>query len=160
MQEEIENKSVTLIISGTKLTGRLLKAAITKYLAYLKETKQQKRIRSPDVKHYGKISMSELDKQFGDTKRVDLTEDAGLRRFDKIAREYHVHYAIRRNDMGQYQIFFKAPKAENMEAAFQKYAAEKLRDSQRPSVLEKLNKFKELLKDATPAKKRTQELER
>lgn len=33
MQEEIENRSVTLIISGTKLTGRVLKAAIAKYLA-------------------------------------------------------------------------------------------------------------------------------
>ena len=28
MQEEVENRAVTLVISATKLTGRLLKAAI------------------------------------------------------------------------------------------------------------------------------------
>ena len=29
MQEEVENRTLTLVVSGTKFTGRLLKAAIT-----------------------------------------------------------------------------------------------------------------------------------
>ena len=33
MQEDVENKTLTLVVSGTKFTGRLLKAAITKYMA-------------------------------------------------------------------------------------------------------------------------------
>mgnify|MGYP000781328417 CR=1 FL=1 len=37
MQEEVENRAVTLVISATKLTGRLLKAAILKYLASRKD---------------------------------------------------------------------------------------------------------------------------
>ena len=28
MQEEVENRTLTLVVSGTKFTGRLLKAAI------------------------------------------------------------------------------------------------------------------------------------
>ena len=32
MQEEVENRTLTLVVSGTKFTGRLLKAAISKYL--------------------------------------------------------------------------------------------------------------------------------
>ena len=36
MQEEVENRAVTLVISATKLTGRLLKAAILKYLVFFK----------------------------------------------------------------------------------------------------------------------------
>lgn len=39
MQEDIENRSLTLIVSGGKFTGRLLKAAISKYLAHRKEKK-------------------------------------------------------------------------------------------------------------------------
>ena len=31
MQEEVENKTLTLIVSGSKFTGRLLKSAISKY---------------------------------------------------------------------------------------------------------------------------------
>ena len=34
MQEEVENRTLTLVVSGTKFTGRLFKAAITKYLAH------------------------------------------------------------------------------------------------------------------------------
>ena len=43
MQEEVVNKTLTLIVSGTKFTGRLLKAAITKYMAHRKEVKVEKR---------------------------------------------------------------------------------------------------------------------
>ena len=34
MQEEVENRTLTLVVSGSKFTGRLFKAAITKYLAH------------------------------------------------------------------------------------------------------------------------------
>ena len=36
MQEEVENRTVTLVISATKLTGRVLKAAVAKFLAHQK----------------------------------------------------------------------------------------------------------------------------
>ena len=36
MQEEVENRTLTLVVSGTKFTGRLLKAAISKYMAHCK----------------------------------------------------------------------------------------------------------------------------
>ena len=39
MQDEVESKTLTLIVSGTKFTGRLFKAAIMKYLAHLKDRK-------------------------------------------------------------------------------------------------------------------------
>ena len=37
MQEEVENRTLTLIVSGTKFTGRLFKAAISKYMAHRRE---------------------------------------------------------------------------------------------------------------------------
>ncbi len=33
MQEEVENRTLTLVVNGTKFTERLFKAAICKYLA-------------------------------------------------------------------------------------------------------------------------------
>lgn len=44
MQEEVENRTVTLVISSTKLTGRMLKSAISKYLAHRRARKQTERI--------------------------------------------------------------------------------------------------------------------
>ncbi len=47
MQEEVESKSITLAISTTKLTARVLKEAMSKYLAYRKEKKREKRVSGP-----------------------------------------------------------------------------------------------------------------
>ena len=55
MQEEVENRTLTLVVNGTKFTGRLFKAAICKYLAHCKEKKLQKqRSRDAPVKPQGK----------------------------------------------------------------------------------------------------------
>ena len=55
MQEDVENKTLTLVVSGTKFTGRLLKAEINKYMAYRKEVKLEKqRKREMPVAHRGK----------------------------------------------------------------------------------------------------------
>ena len=42
MQEEVENRTLTLVVSGTKFTGRKFKAAISKYMAHRKEKKLEK----------------------------------------------------------------------------------------------------------------------
>ena len=39
MQEEVENRTLTLVVSGTKFTGRMFKAAISKYMAHRKKWK-------------------------------------------------------------------------------------------------------------------------
>ena len=61
MQEEVENRTLTLVVSGTKFTGRLLKAAISKYLAHRKEKKLQKqRSRDAPVTPQGKQTVKQL----------------------------------------------------------------------------------------------------
>ncbi len=61
MQEEVENRTLTLVVSGTKFTGRLLKAAISKYLAHRKEKKLKKqRSRDAPVKPQGKQTVKQL----------------------------------------------------------------------------------------------------
>ena len=55
MQEEVENRTLTLVVSGTKFTGRLLKAAVTKYMAHRKAKKLEKqKSRDATVKPQGK----------------------------------------------------------------------------------------------------------
>ena len=62
MQEEVENRTLTLVVSGTKFTGRLFKAAICKYLAHRKEKKLQKqRSRDAPVKPQGKQTVETAD---------------------------------------------------------------------------------------------------
>ena len=55
MQEEVENRTLTLVVSGTKFTGRMFKAAISKYMAHRKEKKLEKqRSRDAPVVPHGK----------------------------------------------------------------------------------------------------------
>ena len=160
MQEEVESRTVTLAISTTRMTANVLKSAISKYLAYRKEKKLQASRDSPDVKSFGKVSMAELQQEHGDMRQLDV-QDKSLRDFDRIAREHGVRYTVFETEKGHFQIFFKAPNEANMNAAFEKYAATKLKKAERrESVLDKLEKFKALVKNAVVDRTKRKELER
>ena len=61
MQEEVENRTLTLVVSGTKFTGRLFKAAISKYMAHRREKKLEKqRSRDSPVTPKGKQTVKQL----------------------------------------------------------------------------------------------------
>ena len=61
MQEEVENRTLTLVVSGTKFTGRMFKAAISKYMAHRKEKKLEKqRSRDAPVVPHGKQTVKQL----------------------------------------------------------------------------------------------------
>ena len=157
MQEEIENRTLTLGSNTSKFTGRILKAALCKYLAYRKNKKLEA---SRDVKPFGKVSIKELQNDYGDMRQIDV-QDKSLREFDRIARNHGVRYTVYQTDKNHYQIFFKAPNEANMNAAFQKFTVTKLKKAQRrESVLGRLDKFKALVKNAVVARTKRKELER
>lgn len=92
MQEEVENRTLTLVVSGTKFTGRLFKAAITKYLAHRKEKKLQKqKSRDTPVIPHGKQTVKQLIGQNQGVSNIEIT-DPSIKEFEKIARKYGVDY--------------------------------------------------------------------
>ncbi len=149
MQEEVENRTLTLAVNGTKFTGRMLKAAIGKYMAHRREVKQQKNRDGPVVPH-GKQSVKQLVGQGQGVDSIELT-DPSTREFDRIARKYGVDYAIKRDrssDPPRFLIFFKGRDNDAITAAFQEYAGKKVKKASRPSVLQKLAMFKDMVRDS------------
>ena len=151
MQEEVENRTLTLVVSGTKFTGRLFKAAITKYLAHRKEKKLQKqKSRDTPVIPHGKQTVKQLIGQNQGVSNIEIT-DPSIKEFEKIARKYGVDYAVKKDRSSsppKYLIFFKGRDADALTAAFTEYTGKKVRKAQkteRPSVLAKLSQFKELV---------------
>lgn len=133
---------MALAINGTKLTGRMVKAAISSYLAHRKAGKCQ------DVIPHGKQTVKQLIGQNQGVSNVELT-DPSIRAFERIARKYGVDYAVKRdraNDPPRFLIFFKSRDADALTAAMQEYAGKKVKKAQRPSVLQKLAQFKALVK--------------
>ena len=164
MQEEVENRAVTLVISATKLTARLLKAAILKYLASRKEKKLAKARAAPE-KPTGKQTVKQLIGQNQGVSNIEIT-DPSIKEFEKIARKYGVDYAVKKDRSSsppKYLIFFKGRDADALTAAFTEYTGKKVRKaekSERPSVLAKLSQFKELVKHAVVDRNKRKELER
>ena len=149
MQEEVENRTLTLAVNGTKFTGRMLKAAIGKYMAHRREVKQQKNRDGPVVPH-GKQSVKQLVGQGQGVDSIELT-DPSTREFDRIARKYGVDYAIKRDrgsDPPRFLIFFKGRDNDAITAAFQEYAGKKVKKASRSSVLQKLAVFKGMVRDS------------
>lgn len=156
MQEEIEQRTVTLAISTTKLTGRVLKTAISKFLAH----QNSKARASPDVRPQGKQSVKELVGQNQGVANIEIN-DKNIKDFDRVARKYGVDYAVKKDrttSPPKYLVFFKARDADALTAAFKEYTADTVKKQNRPSILQKLRSFAEQAKEQPKEKKK--ELER
>ena len=88
---------------------------------------------------------------------TDFTE------FDRIARKYGVDYAIKRDrssDPPKFLVFFKSRDADALTSAFNEYVGKKVKKASRPSVLQRLAHFKELVKNTVVNREKRRELER
>lgn len=156
MQEEVEQRTITLAITTTKMTANVLKSAISKYLAYRKEKK-----REGPVKPCGKQRVKKLVGQDQGVANIEIT-DKNIKDFERIARKYGVDFALKKDktdEVPKYLVFFKARDADALTAAFKEYTAKSDRKKERPSVLKKLRRFKEVAADIDTPKVRKKELD-
>ena len=146
MQEEIENRTVNLAISTTKLTARGIIRLAAKGLVYIKRKSREAALKNekPD----GRQTIQQLIGQNQGVTNIDISQ-TDLKGFEKYARKYGVDYAITKDKSvfpPKYLVFFKARDADAMTAAFNAYSAEVLAKSKRPSTLSKLHKLIDAVK--------------
>lgn len=159
MQEEVESRTVTLAISTTKLTGRVLKSAMAKYLAHLKAKKALKTTVNPA----GKQTVKQLIGQNAGVSNIEVSEK-NIKGFDHVARKYGVDYAIKKDKTGEipkYLVFFKARDADALTAAFDEFSNKVEKNKEKPSVIQKLRALKlpQLNKDVTKVRNKDKGLE-
>ena len=159
MQEEVESRTVTLAISTTKLTGRVLKSAMAKYLAHLKAKKAAK----TTVKPAGRQTVKQLVGQNVGVSNIEVS-DSNIKSFDRVARKYGVDYAIKKSKTGEipkYLVFFKARDADALTAAFTEFSGKVEKNKEKPSVIQKLREFKlpQLGKDIAKVRSKDKGLE-
>ena len=146
MQEEVEMRAVTLMITTSKLTARVVKAAVAKVLqeAQKSAAKHKQKIEIP----HGKQTVRQLVGQDAGAANIEAT-NLRIRSFDRVARKYGVDYAVQVDKSGEipkYLIFFKGRDADALNAAFKEYSAKEItKETQRPSVVKRLHQFKALV---------------
>ncbi|MCQ2501853.1 MAG: PcfB family protein [Lachnospiraceae bacterium] len=154
MQEEVENRTVNLVISSTKLTARAIITGYQKFNAWQKNKKAVKTAQKnaalkekANAKPTGKQTVQELIGQNQGVQSIDIAA-TDIKGFEKYANKYGVDYAVKKDiseNPPRYLVFFKARDNDALTAAFKEYSASVLNTKQRkPSVLKELQKYKEL----------------
>ena len=146
MQEEIENRTINLAISTTKLTARTVVSAGKIFLEKYKQRGLRK-----EGPISGKQTIKELIGQNQGVTNIDIAK-TDLKGFEKYARKYGVDYAVTKDKSVQpekFLVFFKARDADAMTACFNAYSADVLSRNKKPSVRKVLRKMIEKVK-ATP----------
>ena len=147
VHEQVNDKTVALVVQGTKLTGRMLAKALQKFLAAQKARKQKKQI--PGA-YKGKQTVKQLVGQNQGVTSIDVSK-SGIKDFEQVARKYGVDFALKKDssiDPPKWIVFFKSRDADAMTAAFSEYTAKTLkRTTERPSVMKLLRKMVDLVKN-------------
>lgn len=152
MQDEVNDKVVSLCIKGGKISAQILKHAITKTLAKMEQEKkleQQKEISKKqeknDAAYRGKQSMKKLKAGNCDLSNIEIT-DGNIKSFEKYARKYDVDFSLQKDKSTQpprYFVFFKAKDIDSMTAAFKEYTGWQMKKSKKVSIRKKLALAKE-----------------
>lgn len=140
MQEEIEKKTVALVVSASKMTGRILAQAMRIYL-------QNRNNKSHEIPK-GKQSLADLEKQNAALSNIEIT-NKNIRSFDKAAKKYKIDYALKKDRSKSpplYYVFFKGRDEERISMAFNEYSQKLLKEKEKPSIRKALKKFAELAK--------------
>ena len=158
MQEEVENRTVNLAISTTKLTLRTIISGIRKYLQHREKVKAKKG-RDPAV--HGKQSVKKLLGQNQGATNAEI-EKEGIKDFERLAKKYGVDFAVRKDktvDPPRYFVFVRAKDADALDAICKEHQARSMTKDRKPSVLAQLSKFKNLVA-SVPKKIREKKQER
>ena len=177
MQEEVENRTVNIVVMTTRLTARSMIDGLRKYMNEQSQMRQHARQKKQDVKleskyrqkeqrkaegPHGKQTVKQLVRHSNGLKQVPV-QGEHLREFEKVLKKYGVDFAVMRETKGdtpRYLVFFKAPDTDAMTAAFTEYTQKQVRQASRPSMLAKLQKLQEQMKNVVHDRTKRKERER
>jgi hypothetical protein len=151
LQEDIDNRTVALSVTATKLTGRVLAKAMTAAKDRIKEKYNQ--AQCPQ----GRQSVKKLMNHRTATSTIPLDGDTKL--FDRVARKYNVDYSFHKTEPGKYLLLFKSTQADAITAAFSEYTKLVMARAQnrRIPLREQLAKFAERVRTQPQERERIRE---
>ena len=144
MQEEVTQKTIALCIRTTKLTADVLKAAMRAYLRSHNQKKQQKM----QSQKTGKVTVKQPAKQNGGMTNIEIT-NKNIRSFERYARKYGINYALKKDkskDPPVYMVFFKGRDQDALNAAFRDFSTAQIKRANKPSIHQKLQKLRGMMK--------------
>ncbi len=160
MQEEVNEKTISLCVQCSRMTASVLKAVMRKSLNDLDRKKQKhdqikqaekkgqanekgrrkEQLRQEKKTPKGKQTMQNLMAKGAQLTNILITDD-NIKSFDRIARKYGIDYSLKRDNSvtpPKYLVFFRAKDVDVMTAAFREYTGVTMNKAKKPSVRKKL----------------------
>ena len=117
MQEEVNEKIITLSVQGARITASMVKAAMRKFLmeleregqksSQIKQAEKQGQARERGIekekqrqekkKPHGKQTIKQLQEQGAQLTNIQITNQ-NIKSFDRVARKYGIDYSLKRDD--------------------------------------------------------------
>ena len=138
MQEEVNQKVVSLSIRTGKLTANVLAKAMKMFLDAQKNKSHQYA--------HGKQTLKQLMEQNAGATNIEV-DDSNIKSFDRVARKYHIDYAVKKDktlDPPKYFVFFKGRDQDAMTMAFKEFIASNNRKKEHTPFKQVLKKFRDL----------------
>jgi len=146
MQEQVNDKAVSLSVQTAKFTGKKFEQLI---LHLLNSMKKQKNSRDSPVVHKGKQTVKQLIGQNAGIANIEIGSES-IRKFEKIARKYGVDFSITKDASAKppkFSVFFKPRDKDALMSAFTEYNNKVIQKPKKPSLISQLKKNLELVKN-------------
>ena len=143
MQEEVEQRIVSLMISCGKLGEQEFRKAVAKLLEQLKNDYQK--YQHGKANPHGKMTVKQLAAKDKGLQSIEVT-DQNIGSFNRIARKYGIDFALKKDTSGEiprYLVFFKGRDADVITAAFREFSAKNLEKEKKPSIRKELEQAKQ-----------------
>ena len=159
MQEEVDEKTLALIISCTKLTVSEFRKALEKLTQKLDEknrikeqelrevqktvkAKKQAKKEARKESRPGRKTLNEMMRDGAQLSNIEIT-DNNIKSFEKVARKYSITYSLKKDRSTtppRYLVFFRAKDVDVMTAAFREYTGSTLTADKKRSIRKRLQK--------------------
>lgn len=139
--DQLNEKSVALIVKGGKLSAKLLAKAMKVFL-----DKGKKMAAPKNMNGKGKQTVKQLTRQGVGVSNIEIS-DKNIKAFESVARKYGVDFALTKDTTEKppkWLVFFKGRDADAITAAFKEFSAQQLkRTTEKPSVIQGLRNLME-----------------
>jgi len=167
MQEEVNQKTVALVVNTTKMTASVLKRAIERKLQEDGQKRSRKRSEHQasrqNKKLHGKMSVKQLVSSGSGVSNIEIT-DRNIKSFERIARKYGIDFSLKKDksrELPRYIVFFRGKDTDVVNQAFKEYVAGQTKSKSKPSIKKRLAHYKEIVaKSVKKSRNKTKDRER
>ena len=150
MEEEVNQRVATMIVSTSKMSAGVLARAMQKFLANEHQAINRHAMEKQAAKaqEHGKMKFKDLMAQNVGTENLPIKE-YNIRTFDKVAKKYNIDYAIKKDsseDIPKYFIFFKSRDRASMTLAFKEFIKKNDEERLKKPMKQKLREYEEMRK--------------